>query len=267
MIRKFLLCLMLTLLSSAEARSQVTLMSSTLEEKDARAGDEYTGVIRLRNDSAEPQEVKLYQTDYSFYADGTTNYDAAASQPRSNARWIAISPARLVVPPHGEAIAKYTVTVPSDSKSGSYWSMIMAEGIATGSAESASPNSAAKPQVGVQTSVRYGIQIVTHMPGAAARDARLENTAIRANDNGRTLEFDLVNTGEVAFRPKLIAQVFDASGKQVEEFAADRGLVYPASSVRQRFELPAKLKGEHRVVLIADTGGDDLQGAQFRATF
>ena len=35
-------------------------------------GERYSGVIVLRNDSAEPQEAKVYQTDYESHADGNT---------------------------------------------------------------------------------------------------------------------------------------------------------------------------------------------------
>ena len=261
--------MLLCALVAAPADAQVTLLSSTLEEKQVVPGEQYTGVIRVRNDSNRPHEVKLYQTDYAFSADGKTLYDAPGLAKRSNAKWIQITPQRLVIPPRGDAVARYTVTVPTGDLKGSYWSMIMVEPISEGSLESSqtAPGNA-RAQVGLQTAVRYGVQIASHFAGEATRDARFTNASASKTKSGKAaLRFDFINTGELAYRPQFTIQLIDANGKQVLERKASRGLVYPGSSIRQQFDLPANVRGAHRLVVLADTGGNDLVGAQFSVSF
>ena len=264
----FVVCAFGILSLRGDAVGQVMLLTSTLEERQVTGGTEYVGLIRLRNDGAAAQEVKLYQTDYAFFADGRTEYGAAGSHTRSNAKWITINPARVIVPPHGEAVAKYTVSVPQQQLAGSYWSMIMVEAIASGTAESTRSGPESRSEFGVQTNVRYGIQVATHTGGSGSYDARVENGRISMTEQGRRqVEFDVMNTGTHAYRPRLTAQLINGEGREVAAFRAERGLLYPGTSLRQRFELPAGLTGEYRVVVVTDTGGADLFGAQFRVKF
>ena len=61
-------------------------------EHTATPGEEYTGEIILRNHSEDPEEVKVYQTDYFFYADQRVIYGDPGKLPRSNASWITYTP-------------------------------------------------------------------------------------------------------------------------------------------------------------------------------
>jgi len=72
----------------ATARAQIAVIGSTVEERDAAPGQRYEGTIVVRNLTTSPQPVRIYQTDYRFFADGTSHFDSAGSQPRSNARWV-----------------------------------------------------------------------------------------------------------------------------------------------------------------------------------
>ena len=74
--------------------AQVSIIGELSQDKDALPGDVYTGTIVIRNDTNEPQEAKVYQTDYTFQFNGTNNYGEPGLLPRSNAKWIAFSPGR-----------------------------------------------------------------------------------------------------------------------------------------------------------------------------
>ncbi|HEX8246002.1 MAG TPA: hypothetical protein VF541_20980, partial [Longimicrobium sp.] len=197
------------LLLATAARAQVVVVGGGLEERAVRAGETYSGTLLLRNQGSQAEEAKLYLTDYSFAADGTTRYDAPGSQPRSSARWVAFSPSQVRIPPGGQATVGYTVTVPADAAPGTWWSMLMVEGIAHGSAEST--GGAARVRVGIQPSIRYGVQIATTLAGPAPKVA-FTNARAYAGAGGKVLELDVANAGEVAYRPEIRVELFDAAG-------------------------------------------------------
>jgi hypothetical protein len=257
------LILFVVLAAPRAAAAQLTVLGSGVEEHPARPGETYSGTLRVRNDGAESAEARIYQTDYTFAADGTTRYGTPGSLPRSNARWITFSPAQLRIPPGGEAVVGYVVSVPADEAlGGAFWSMLMVEGIAPGSAASTEASARARVQVGVRPTVRYGVQIATAIGSAAPRVA-FSNARAYEGGRGKVLELDLTNAGETAYRPEIRVELFDAAGRAAGTFTSRRGLLYPGTSLRQRFELGALPAGSYQAMVVADAGGDQVYGAQY----
>jgi len=96
--------LALLLALSGRAHAQVTVVGNGVEERAAQRGESYSGALRLRNQGRETAEVRLYLTDYSFQAGGSTRFDAPGSLPRSNAAWIAFAPAPTIFPPASSSL-------------------------------------------------------------------------------------------------------------------------------------------------------------------
>ncbi|HEX2188413.1 MAG TPA: hypothetical protein VHG51_05915, partial [Longimicrobiaceae bacterium] len=241
---------------AAPAAAQISVVSATVNERQARPGETYAGTILIRNSGPEPHEAKLYQTDYRFFADGRTLFETAGSRPRSNAGWITLSPSRVVVPPGGEATVRYTVAVPATGEaSGSYWSTVMVEGVGRDSPE-ASGGRPARVQVGLRTTVRYAVQVATHLAGGTTMVDFAGVAVASPPEGGRALELDVLNPGERAYRLDLSVELFDALGAPAGKLSSRRGLLYPGSSLRQSFGLPALPPGSYRALVIADTGGD-----------
>ena len=71
-------------------------------EKVVSPSDKTGGVITLRGEESD-ETVRVYQTDYMFYADGRNEFSKPGSVPRSNASWIAYSPNQITVPAGGRA--------------------------------------------------------------------------------------------------------------------------------------------------------------------
>lgn len=244
------------------SRAQITVLGGGVEEHAAAPGETYSGTLRLRNDGRETAEAKLYLTDYAFAADGTTRYAPAGSSARSSGRWIVFSPAQVHIAPGGEATVGYTVTVPANAAlSGTYWSMLMVEGIARGSAESTA-GGPARVRVGIQPTIRHGVQIATTL-GAPAPKVAFTNARAYAAGTGKVLELDVANAGEVAYRPEIRVELFDAAGNKAGAFASRRGLLLPGTSLRQAFDLGAVPAGEYQALVVADAGGDQVFGAQY----
>ncbi len=250
------------------ASGQISVIGELSQDREARPGEKYDGVIIVKNDTNEPQEAKVYQTDYLFYFNGTNDYAEPGSTPRSNARWVTFSPATLIVPPQSTMAVNYTVQVPADLNGkalvGTYWSMLMIEGIAKGSAESTLPRDPNRTQMGIQQTIRYGIQLATHIAQTGEKKINFLNAQLVTKETGeKVLQVDIENTGDVGIRPDVYVELFDADGTSVGKFPGIRFRMYPGTSVRQQINLSKAPAGEYRALVVVDAGGDDVFGAQY----
>ena len=267
-MKHFPLLLFVFAFMAAPAWGQLSVIGELSQDRDARPGETYEGIIIVKNDTDEPQEAKVYQTDYLFYFNGTNDYGEPGTIPRSNARWVTFSPASLVVPPQSSMAVNYTIKIPSDINGaplvGSYWSMLMIEGIGKGSAESTLPRDSSKTQMGIQQTIRYGIQLATHIAQTGDKKVNFLNAQlVTKEDGGKFLQVDIENTGDLGIRPEVYVELFDASGASVGKYEGNRYRLYPGTSVRQMINLSKAPPGEFRALVVVDAGGDDVFGAQY----
>jgi hypothetical protein len=247
---------------TSPASAQVSVVGSSVEERTAAPGERYEGSVLVRNASDRPQAVRVYQSDYSFFADGTSHFDAPGTTPRSNARWITPSVSTLSIPAQSDVAVTYVVTVPADSLKGTYWSALMIEGEVT------PPASSGAREIGLGAVVRYAVQLATHLQSSGSRTVSLTNQRLVADSAGvRTLELDITNVGERAHRPALWVEIYDRSGVQRAKVHQQRGLLYPGTSVRQRFTIANLPPGGYKAIVFADTGDDEVLAAQYTLAF
>jgi len=252
--------------------AQVSVIGELSQDKDARPGDIYTGSVTIRNDTKETQEAKVYQTDYSFQSDGTNNYADPGTLPHSNAKWIAFSPAYITLAPSGTMAINYTVTVPKETDTsklvGSYWSMLMVEGIQKGSAESSLPPKNAKAQMGIMQTIRYGIQLVTTIQKTGTKKIQFVSTkVVKKEDDKRILQIDISNIGEIAMRPDVYVELFNEQGVSIGKFPGVKVRIYPGTSVRQSIDISSVAAGTYKALIVVDAGGDDVFGSKITLNF
>jgi len=247
----------------ARAGAQIAVVGSTVEEHSAAPGQSYEGTILVRNTTATPQSVRIYKSDYLFYANGTSHFDDAGTTPRSNANWVKPSASTVVVPPMGELTVGYTISVPAnDTLRGTYWSALMVEGAPT------APPAASAKQVGIGAVVRYAVQLATHLPKAGSRKVAFSNQVLSTDSTGhRVLELDVQNTGERAYRPNLWVELYDANGVVRGRREQQRGLLYPGTSLKQRFVFDALPAGSYKAVVFADSGDDSVFASQYKLEY
>jgi hypothetical protein len=264
--RSLRLALTASLFALTSLSAQVSVEGNTVREQRAQPGESYSGSFTVVNSSAEPQEAKLYQTDYLTSADGSNAYGPPGSSPRSNAAWIKITPSALVIPPRSSRQITFDVTVPAGQPlSGSYWSMVMVEGVPRGSGESTLPaGSTRKVQAAVVTRIRYAVQMITQIGAATKPVARFEAPAVQAAADGtKALQVDIANTGIRSFTPAFTLEVYAEDGTRVTSSAASREVLYPGTSLRQRFTLGTLHPGTYRALVTLDAGDDTVFGAQY----
>jgi len=245
------------------AHAQISVVGSSVEEHTASTGERYDGSVLVRNSDSKPHSVRVYQSDYSFFADGTSHFDDPGSTPRSNARWIKPSVSTLVVPPASDVAVTYVVTVPAaDTLRGTYWSALMIEG------EVIPPAAAGARQIGLGSVIRYAVQIATHLQATGTRKVRLSNQRFVTDSAGNhSFDVDVANVGERAYRPSLWVELYDDAGAQRAKVQQQRGLLYPGTSLVQHFALGNLPAGSYKAVVFADTGDDEVVAAQYKIVF
>jgi hypothetical protein len=252
------------LLAVTPARAQIAVLGSTLEEHVATPGETYRGAIVVRNTTDATRRVRIYQTDYLFYADGTSRFDSAGTTARSNANWITLSASSFPIPAGGEVTVTYEVKVPKrDSLSGTYWSAIMVEGEKT-----PPPATQSRAQVGLGAILRYAVQVATHMGSTGSRTIRFSRTQLMTKpDSSRAFNVDVENIGQRAYKPALWIEIYDGTGALVANVRQERGLLYPGTSLQQTFELGKLAAGSYRAIVFADSGDDAVFASQYTLKF
>ncbi len=228
--------------------------------KAARPGESYQGSISIHNNGSSPAEVKLYQTDYSFKADGSSDYGSPGSLPRSNAKWISLVRQDAIIPPNTTARIDYEVRVPANKAlSGSYWSMVMVEPIAKDSAEAVEP--LPERTMGFKVNTRYGIQIVTEIGTTGEPGLAFSNPQLQNDEGKRVFSIAVENTGQRWLRPALSLELYAESGNAVGKFQGERRRLFPGTSALYLIDLGDVPKGKYLGLVVADGTGDNLFGA------
>jgi hypothetical protein len=251
------------------ASAQLSVISSGVQQHTALPGTQHQGVITIRNTSAERQEARVYQTDYTFSADDRSAFPAPGTLERSNAGWVSFSPAQLVLPPNSTQTVTWTVTVPaSDSVTGSWWSLLMVETVSPGSLNSRQRSAAETPTLSLNVVTRHAIQLATHV--GTTGNVMLQFDSVQATgttDGKRAFRFDINNTGQRAITPAITLELYNAAGDLVARQAVTRGLLYPGTGIRQSFELGDLPTGDYRAVIVGDGGGDEVFAGQYRIRY
>jgi len=256
-------------LAPVKVEAGVLIIGGLTQEKQAQIGETYQGTILIGNNADKPREAKIYQTDYLFFSDGTNIYGEPGKDPRSNANWITFSPHRLIIPPKETAAVNYTINVPDDkSLAGTYWSMLMVEGIGEEHPEAAIQPEEGKVQLGIRTVIRYGIQMVTHIGDTGSRKLKFTGAKLLPKEGGgRILEIDLENTGERWLVPLLWVELYDEQGRYIGKFDSSKLRIYPGTSVRHRIDLSSLPGGKYKTLVVADNGDKYVFGAQYTLKF
>ena len=238
----------------------VVLQSPLYVEYDVQPGKTYEGTLEIQNPNTTVQEVKLYQTDYVFWADGRNEYGDPGKLPRSNARWITVAPPRATIPPNETLRVRYTVQIPDNSTlKGTYWSMIMIEPVDPSSPEFSSGGK--EIQLGVRQVLRYAVQVATTIGSTGTVQLKFAGMRLAADAGKRNLRIDVENTGERTYRATVWADLYDEKGVYVGQFAAGDRRLYPGTSARFAVDLTGVADATYKALILVDCGGDNVFGA------
>ncbi|KPL02434.1 MAG: hypothetical protein AMJ90_05865 [candidate division Zixibacteria bacterium SM23_73_2] len=262
MKRIFYLFLIIILLSDFSFAG-VSVIGGLTREKVLLPGDKFEGKITLENTGETSWQVDIYKSDYLFYADGTNIYGEPSSSDRSNASWLTLSPSRLTIHPKEKASVFYTVQVPKNlDLFGTYWSMVMIEPASEVASENLEDKEG-RVKVGVQTKVRYGIQIVTNIGDTGAKRIKFLDKKLINQDGNTFFQIDVQNIGEMWLSPTLWVELYNQNGMIIGRFEGDKKRIYPTCSVRHKIDLTDIPKGKYKALVVVDNGDEHVFGAKY----
>ncbi|MEO6738762.1 MAG: hypothetical protein ABIP20_00825, partial [Chthoniobacteraceae bacterium] len=243
-------------------RAGVSVIGNLARTATIKPGDAFEGVIFIKNNDKQPADMRVFQTDYLSQSDGSNEYGEPGKAPRSNADWISVSPTRLKLAPGETLPVRYKGRAPANAKlRGTYWSMIMVEpNRAPAITPEGKPDTVA---VGLQTTIRFAIQIVTEIGQSGTRSLQVREKSIVQKGGKRLFQMDVSNDGERLLIPMTTVELFDHKGASVGRFDAGRTSIYPACSMRAMADLTDVPPGKYVAMVLLDSGDAQVMGAQY----
>lgn len=257
------ICLSLLLLIPMSTYASVEVMGSLKYVHSANPGEVIKGEIKIQNNDSTDQEVRIYQTDLLYNYQEKTFYDEPGGNKRSSAGWIQYSPKSVILKGKEVRSIEYEIKVPQvDSLKGTYWSVIMVEGVFP-----IDPNQ--KGNLTIRTVTRYALQLVTEMGNKGNGDLKfMEPTLIRKDDNNLFLAVDLVNDGDHYIAPEVSIELYDETGTLVKTISVPKKGLYPTTSTRFMLDLEGlPSKKTYKAMIVAAGLDKDVFGLEYTLYF
>jgi hypothetical protein len=263
-VHQFFNLLLLIAILNVKPALGLEIMGETIHQFQLRPYEVFEGEIRIGNNENRALEVKIYITDYLFQSDGTTEFPTPGKNIRSNATWFEIDNNQVAIPQKTNVTVHFRGKVPQGNLSGTYWSMVMVEGIEPISAP-LKPTDGTSRQVGIRTTIRHGIQIVTDLGEPGVPSLKVKKPVPTVNGtNSSALEMDVSNGGDWMVWPDVSLQIFGKdSGALVTNLIGQKVHLYPGCSYRYRFPTQGIKGGKYDLLIMFDAGKDNLTGARY----
>ncbi len=120
-----------------------------------------------------------------------------------------------------------------------------------------------KITLGVQTKIRYAVQMITNIEETGESNIELLNVEIIDFEGNKVLRADILNAGERWLRPTVCLELYDVNGQYVGRFKSNNKRIFPGCSVRHQLELSGVPNGQYTVLFIVDNGDDRIFGANY----
>ena len=245
--------------SSAATQANLLMQGGYSHEFTTIPGGIYKKSIKLSNMGSTPQEVKIYLEDYLFTAGGKSSFTAARlrKNPRSNSQWIKVSPNRVTLAPGTSRTINYTMTIPRGSFTGTYWSALIIEPLASTSLESSQRNhNDNKVRMNIKQVSRHAVQIVAQMGNTGKINLQLKHPVMKKQAAKRNFSLDAYNLGTKWIKPAVWLDVYNQQGTFIGKFNGDGARVYPNTSATLSVDISRLKTGKYKGLFVVDGGSN-----------
>lgn len=219
------------------------LKSELAPEFKVSAGQSIQSSITIYNSDSKPIEVSLTQHNKTA--------NQAMGNQRSNRAWIKISANRLIVPPKSRKTINYSIQVPTNVGTGSYWSSITVAPIKADSKESSLTPEKGKIKFLIKQNVQYEIQVVTNI-GTGEPKLNFSAPKLEKNQsNQKVFGINIKNSGNFHAQTKVSLEVFRANGQRVGLLQGNTRGLYPGAQKRFEVNVANLSVGQYKALLLA----------------
>jgi len=247
------------ILSSTVTQANLLMQGGYSHEFTTIPGGIYKKSIKLSNMGRSPQEVKIYLEDYLFTAGGKSSFTAARlrKNPRSNSRWIKVSPSRVTLAPGTSRTINYTMTIPRSSFIGTYWSALIIEPVARTSLESSQGSqNDNKVHMNIKQISRHAVQIVAQMGNTGKINLQLKHPVMKKEAAKRNFSLDAYNLGTKWIKPTVWLDVYNQQGTFIGKFEGAGARVYPNTSATLSVDISGLKTGKYKGLFVVDGGSN-----------
>ncbi|MFZ4931956.1 hypothetical protein [Chryseobacterium sp. Mn2064] len=226
MIKRILLLITL-ILQFSFLHAGIVILNGLTHSYKIENGKVYKGKVAIENTGNNPQSVKLYLQDFSYNADGTTQYATLQTNKRTNGEWIKFNTNLITLKGKEKTEVFYEITVPNQiTDPGSYWSVIIVEPV-----EDIKPSDN-KPGVSITSIVRYAIQVITDYEGDKAKpDLKFESVKVEKEEGKQTAKIAIANNGNLYCKPTATIEIYNRkTGVKVGTFSSITMGLLPSTS-------------------------------------
>ena len=246
----------LEFLAPFPASAQMTLEVNPIRaEHQIEAGASETNVIEVRNAGSQAARVKVQAQDWQMNRKGEVAFARAGSTPGSLSPWLEINPTDFQIEPGQTKEIRYTLTVPTGARTGSYHEAIIVEGMPS----QQGPPSPKKMAI----HGRFGVMIYETVGKPDIR-ARFTDFQVLPERNQVKFVVSLANAGTAHFRPKKSkVTIKNNQGQEVAKIDIPDAPVLPGASRDVEFFQELRLPpGQYQAVAMVDVGQRDLLARQ-----
>jgi len=118
-------------------------------------------------------------------------------------------------------------------------------------------------KIGIQTIVRYGVQIVTDIGITGTRKIRFLDKKLISEGRNKVLQVDIENIGERWLSPFVWVELYNEEGTLLQRLESGRQRIYPGCSVRHKLDFTKVPRGKYKALVIADNEAETVFGAQY----
>jgi uncharacterized membrane protein len=222
---------------------------------NVKPGQTVTLNIKIGNPRKEPTKVRISMSDWKFNQGGDISYLPVGTVGESSSRWTTLSANEISLDGSSVQTIRYTVKVPSDAKSGTYWGMIFFGG------------EAAKSQpgmAGASMSMRVAHTFYVNV-GEITRSGKIVGIFSKlptASDLPVLLTVQYQNTGNSAQNVDGRFEIRDSGGKVVITGKLETNTVLPGTTRMMTVSLSGPIPaGTYTVLAILNYGDKETDVA------
>lgn len=250
---KSLFSFIIFLFLSTYAHADVVILNGLTQEFKGIGGNTLSGRIKMRNDGATPEKMKIYKEELILICGQESTFKDTIPHEKSMTTWLNTNVNEKIMDGKEEYDIVFEFTIPVGTKSGSYYTMLMVE------SDEPIPSVDSKSKITINTKVRYGITVLVHVGTYESPSLVFENISIeKQNDNKQAIKILLKNTGTYSAVTKLVVEIY-SNGEKIKTFSEQMGQigrVYPDKCRKYETIIADLPKGKYDGIVVADNGTD-----------
>lgn len=243
-------------------------ISATSADVTLAPGGSFTDALEVINKSPNPRQFTVDVKDYDRNIEAGLVLLDPGTQPRSLAKFLAVTPLAFTLQPDQKQPIIFTIKVPAD-QSGPHWAaVIVSSPLPASNSQGTGSNTPGTP-ITIGTIEQFIVKIRQTDPTNAVNQGRLTGVQILLPEKDKPLRVVIAyeNTGTTFQQPKGEVRFINARGDVAAKVDIQPFPMLPGGKIRFEIPLDRQLpSGDYEAVAIIDFGGDFLLAALARFT-